>query len=92
MAFDHVDYGLIPEHMREAMKLYLELGIIEDDFLDALLSNDLKETFRTGDHINLAFLNAWLGFLVMKVPAACWGSPEKVKAWKENRQKLYPQN
>jgi hypothetical protein len=38
------------------------------------------------DTSNLYNLPAYVIYLYNEMPAACWGSPEKVKAWLENAQ------
>jgi hypothetical protein len=80
-----VNYNLLPEHMRDAMRLYIEHRVPPGGFLTAVLSNDLMEACGRADHINLERLPDFCRFLYNYAPGRCYGSPEKVKAWLERR-------
>jgi hypothetical protein len=71
----------LPEHMRDAMKLYLEDRISPGSFLRAVLENNLSEAVSRADHINLGYLSNIVSFCYNDIPSAAWGSPEKVEAW-----------
>lgn len=77
----------IPEGTREGIDLYVKYGECgQDSFLEALLSNDLKEAFGRADDHNLEALHAIVSYCCNHIPSICWGSPEKVRAWSEARR------
>lgn len=65
----------------EAIERYHNRGILPGGFLQAVLSNDLKEACQQGDQDNLDALVAIVALIYNELPACCWGSPEKVAAW-----------
>ena len=76
-----INYSLLPEHMQEGMKLYIENGIPPGDFLLAVLENNLMEAFGRADSINRYALFDFCQFLYNKAPPQCYGSPDKVAEW-----------
>lgn len=74
-------YGMLPVHMREGMRLYVELGVPPGDFLRAVLENKLYHAFARADIINRECLQRYAMFLESDLPAAAWGSAEEVNAW-----------
>lgn len=80
MKYD-VNYSLIPEHMREGVRTYLEHGQRPGDFLIAVLENNLVQSVARADHINITQIVEWVKFLYNEMPIGSWGSREKVKAW-----------
>ena len=75
----------IPEDTREAIDEYVKYGEC-GDFLEAVLSNDLTEAVCRADAENLAALEAIVKYVYNHIPRVCWGSPEKVEAWREARR------
>lgn len=75
------DFSIIPEHMRGAMKRYLEDGIPPGSFLQAVLCNDLKGAVSRADQINIQYLKEWAQFMMWELPAACQGSEERYRNW-----------
>ena len=75
------DWNLIPAHMREGVKLWIEKGVLPGDFLAAFLRNDLKETFVRADDINRQRIGDFVTFFYMYAPINCWGSPENMTEW-----------
>jgi hypothetical protein len=71
----------IPDRMMEPIRRYIENGIKPGDFLTAVIENNLSEAVGNADYENLENLQAFVGYFYNKAPAACWGSPEKVKKW-----------
>lgn len=85
MTYPHsADWSLVPEHMRDGLKMYFDLGVMPGSFMTAVLSNDLRESFGRADEINRHRLFDIVSFLWMYAPASCWGSPEKVRDWVNN--------
>jgi hypothetical protein len=77
------DWSLIPDHMHETVKEYIEHGIIDDDFFEAVVTNDLKEACQFADERNKRRLWDYVSFLYMYAPGDCWGSTKKVNEWQE---------
>lgn len=71
----------LPEHIRDAMKLYLEDGVEPGSFLTAVLSNDLRRAVLLADKTNLQHLTNIVSYCYSCVPCISWGSPELVEAW-----------
>ena len=76
-----MNYELIPEHMQEGVKRYLEEGIMPGDFLQAVLENNLVKAFDRADTINRECMFGCAKFLYNEMPGNSWGSPEKVRAY-----------
>lgn len=77
------NYEMLPEHMRDGMRLWVERGIEPGSFLEAVLCNDLKGACGRADHINRHHLFDYVEFIYNEVPADCQGSREKYIAWME---------
>jgi hypothetical protein len=78
---------LVPEHLRDAMVLYIEKGYQPGHFLTAVLENDLMEAMGRADNMSRDGLYGICQFLYNYAPAPCHGSPELVKRWMESRRK-----
>lgn len=72
---------ILPEHMQDGMRHYLEYGIKPGSFLYAVLSNDLAGAVGKADHINLKCLPNIVAYCHNYIPADAWGSPELVETW-----------
>lgn len=79
------DWSIIPAHMHETVKAYIERGHIDDDFFTAVVCNDLKEACRSADETNKRRLWDYVSFLYMYAPEDCWGTSAKVYAWVARR-------
>ena len=75
------NYDMLPAHMREGMKLWVERGISPGSFLMAVLRNDLMGALGKADSINADHLKDYGMFLYNEVPTGCFGSAEKCEAW-----------
>lgn len=73
----------VPEHLRGGLARYLDEHIRTGSFLEAVLSNDLRECFARGDIKSRAGLNDIVFYLVNHAPLACWGSPRHFERWIE---------
>lgn len=80
-----INYELLPEHMREGMRRYIEHGILPGSFLRAVLTNDLMEACGQADDINLARLADYARFLYNYAPRGAYGSKENVAEWIKHR-------
>ena len=76
-----IDYTMIPEHCRESMKAYIEIGQPVGSFLRAVLCDSLCGAMGQADSINREHLLDYCDFLYLYAPGKCWGSHEKVEAW-----------
>ena len=71
----------------ETLYNYIDEGCPTGGFLNAVLSNNLKESFGRADNFNQEHLHDIVQFLYNEAPGPCWGSPDKVKAWIEKHKK-----
>lgn len=79
---DFSHYGeRMTEPMCEAIKLYLENKVLDDQFLEAIVCNNLSEACAYADEGNKRRLHVYVSYFYNYTPSTCWGSPEKVKAW-----------
>ncbi len=74
-------YDKLPGHIQGGMRVYIERGMIPGDFLRAVLSNKLAESFGQADEVNRARMYDIVGWLYNDAPGQSWGSEEKMKAW-----------
>ena len=80
---DMYDYLKLPEGLQYSMKCYIEKGIRTGGFLTACLENDLLAAVNRADKTNLARLKDVVQWIYNEAPSDCWGSREKVQAWKK---------
>ncbi len=73
----------LPTRMWGGVKRYLENGIPPGDFLQAVISNDLKEAINRADDQNINLLPNYVRFFYNDVPMGCWGSPDNYANWIE---------
>lgn len=78
------DKTLIEERFREALQRWVQLALPTGGFLWAVLTNDLRGAIERGDEGALDNLPHIVAYLYNDCPSACWGSPEKVRAWVEH--------
>lgn len=72
---------MIPEMTLKSINLYVESGVPTGGFLYAVLSNNLRESYRCADDDNREALLEIVQYLWNNVPAICWGSPQRVAFW-----------
>lgn len=84
--------NLCPAHIRESLDAYANEGRPTGDFLRAVLSNNLRESFGRADHVNLTFMPHIVAYVYERVPSLAWGSEALVDAWlrrkKAEREKV----
>ena len=87
---------MIPEITIESLRNYADHGIPTGGFLNAVLSNDLKESFGRADIGNRNVMFEIVSYCYNEIPSACWGSPKAVELWlklkKEERENEDNQN
>ena len=76
-----IDYSMLPPHMQEGARRYVEQGVPPGDFLYAVLCNQLRQAFERADDINTCCMKAWATWLYSACPMLAQGSAEAVKAW-----------
>ena len=75
------EYLGLPEHLRNGFRAYIGKHRPMGGFGMAVLRNDLTEACGRADEINRPILADIVRWLHNEAPAACWGSPEKVRLW-----------
>jgi hypothetical protein len=75
------DWSLIPKHMIEGVRNYIEHGIEPGSFLSAVLCNDLRRACECADDINRTRLFQYIQFFYSYTPTDCWGSEKRFLAW-----------
>ena len=80
-------YDSIPEHCRESLRNYVELGQPVGSFLKAVITNKLSEAVSHADHINIEHLVDYVTFFLNYAPSQCWGSPEEHEQWIDAHRK-----
>ena len=71
----------IPENLKVSLDRYANSHIQVGSFLTAVLSNDLMGAFAKADPDSIPALHDIVGYCYNELPGACWGSPERVRAW-----------
>ena len=72
---------LVPNHLHDGLRRYVENRIQPGDFLTAVLENDLREACLRADDISGPALHNIVAYLYNYIPMKAWGSPENVHAW-----------
>lgn len=71
----------VPLHMAHAILAYYADKQLDDDFLIAVLTNDLRGAVLQADDMNRVVLHNYITMLYNDAPGGTWGSVEKVKEW-----------
>ena len=71
----------IPERMMPAIERYVKERVAPGDFLQAVISNDLRLACAYADEENLRNLPAFIAYFYNETPSGCWGSREKMIEW-----------
>lgn len=75
------NWNLVPEHIRDGIRLYVERGIPPGSFLQAVICNDLREACGRADDINRSRLFQIVQFFYLDTPSGCWGSSKHYSDW-----------
>ncbi len=78
---EHVDYSMLPDHMQQVARDYVENFVMPGDFLQAVLRNDLVAAFGRADWTNIQAMQQWASWLYNECPSTAWGSMDKVEKW-----------
>lgn len=84
------EYDNIPGYTLSAIRNYVIERRPVGHFLTAVLCNNLFEACFHADAANLAALPLIVKFIYNRVPSCCWGSKEKVFAWKTEQSASTP--
>ena len=71
----------VPAHMREGVKRYIHTRTRPGSFLQAVISNNLKEAVMLADGKNMFNLPAYINYFYNHAPHDCWGSEKEMEAW-----------
>lgn len=77
------DSSLIEDRFKDSLSRYVEHRIPTGGFLQAVLENNLTESYSRADSGALVNIPHIVAYCYNKLPSNCWGSPTKVKAWLE---------
>jgi len=80
-------YNMLPLHMQDGMRRYIEQGIPCGDFLRYVLSNDLMAALGAADDINKHSLLAYGQFLYNHAPSGSYGSHYDYNNWIEMKRR-----
>jgi hypothetical protein len=70
-----------PVGVIEFLEMYVKERVPPGDFLYAVLTNDLRESFGRADENNRAAMFEIVSWCCNELPSNCWGSRERVQAW-----------
>lgn len=73
--------SMLPEHMREGMKNYIEKGIEPGTFLRLMLEHRIYEAASHADDRNKDYLFKYIYFMYNFMPSQAHGSVEYVRDW-----------
>lgn len=83
MNSDELYANNIPPIILESINAYVMTGRPFGDFLYAVLTNDLRESFSRADEHCTAAMQWIVRYLYNRVPGSCWGTKERVAEWLE---------
>ena len=72
---------ILPIRMQDSLDRYIQEHCPVGDFLSAVIDNNLRAAVCLADDENIQNIPAFVSYLYNEAPGACWGSPEKRKAW-----------
>ncbi len=75
------NWRLCPEIVREGIDAWVANAAPPGGFLQAVLLNDLKESFARADCTNGQAMCHIIAYLYWKAPAICWGSVKNIGEW-----------
>jgi len=77
--------------LREPLRQYYEVGIMPKGFLLAMLSGNVAEAARIRKQDSYPRVGDWAIWLEENLPADCFGSMDKVRAWCARRLESNPE-
>ena len=85
---EQFDEYRIPERMRPGILRYINKGVIPGDFLQAIITNNLREAFARADDENRHIIGNYVKLFYCHAPAGCWGSVDAMRYWQEEKKEL----
>lgn len=73
--------SVVPTHLQQRLRRWVEEGIRPGGFLSAVLANDLMAAASRGDELSLVGLPVLCRFLREHAPEGSFGSPRVVENW-----------
>jgi hypothetical protein len=80
------DYSRIPPTTIETLERWVSHGVQPGSFVRAVLCNNLLEACNYADDFNAAALLDIVAWVANKVPAHCWGSEVRFRAWADYKR------
>jgi len=74
-------YPTIPASTLQSLRDYVTKGYAPGSFVEAVLSNNLKESFGRADLYNREAMFDIVSYCYNELPAASWGCEEKYISW-----------
>jgi hypothetical protein len=74
----------IPAYMYRGIVSYVDDHVIPGDFLQAIISDNLKAAIANADDTNMWLLPVYVMFFYNYTPAACQGSHKAMISWINN--------
>lgn len=71
----------LPDDTQESIDRYVNAGVPTGGFLEAVISNDLREACGRADEVYMRCIPAIVAYLYNNCPGRCWGSPERYMEW-----------
>ena len=78
---NHNSYEMVRTDCLDSLDRFVTHGIPTGGFLEAVLENNLMESFGRADNDNRYALFDICRYVYNELPASCHGSSEKVAAW-----------
>jgi hypothetical protein len=75
------DWSLIPSHMWNGVKTWVEHGVEGGSFLQSIMEHDFYNAIFRADNMNKACITGWAEFICWYLPSTCHGSVEDTAAW-----------
>lgn len=82
-----INYDLLPESLQDGAQRWIEDHFPPGGFLQAVISNDLKESLGRADDNNREEIFRIVSFFYNEAPSDCWGSVEKLHLWCDPKYK-----
>lgn len=73
----------IPTYMQDGLIEYVLTARPTGSFLNAILTNNLREACNRADELNKRLIWNYVNFLWNHAPMMCWGNEETVKKWRD---------
>lgn len=80
------EYAAIPPHMQEAIRRYVVQGFTPGQFLQSVITNDLRGAVGYADAVNLPLLKLYVQWFYNVAPAPCRGSLSTMQQWMAARR------